>query len=60
MINWDFIKSDLEATNKDFAGALESGNEVMISGEYYAIAAESDLADYILKALKLQAINVYY
>jgi hypothetical protein len=60
LINWDFIKIDLEATNKDFAGAVKSGHEVMITGEYYAIDAESELADYILKSLKIEAGNMYF
>jgi hypothetical protein len=60
LINFDYIKHELEATNKDFLGAVNSGGEVMIAGEYYAISTESRLGEYILNALKIEAMNMYY
>lgn len=59
LINYIYINDELEATNKDFVGAVESGHEVMIAGEYYAISTESKLGEYILKALKIEAMNTY-
>jgi hypothetical protein len=60
LINYIFINDELEATNKDFAGAVESGHEVMIAGEYYAIEVGSELSDYILNQLKIEASNIYF
>jgi hypothetical protein len=60
LINFEFIKNELEATNKDFLSAIESGGEVMIAGEYYAISTESKLGEYILNALKIEAMNMYF
>jgi len=36
LIDYNHIKNDIGPTNKDFVNALESGNEILINGEYYA------------------------
>lgn len=53
------IKNEIGPTKDNFLAGLKSGNEMMISGEYYAISFESDVANYVLKALKIEATNKY-
>jgi len=36
LIDYPHIKNDIGPTNKNFNGALDSGNEILINGEYYA------------------------
>lgn len=57
LINWDFIKNDIGPTATNFAAGLASGNEMMISGEYYAINTESPVAKYVMDALKIKPLN---
>ena len=57
LIDWDSIKKDIGPTATNFAAGLASGNEMLISGEYYAIDAESPVATHIMNALKLEPMN---
>ena len=54
LVDPNFFK-DLGLDNKNIVAALNSGNEVMISGEYYAVKVYSDVAEILLKSLKLQS-----
>lgn len=38
LIDYKHIKNNIGPTNKDFNNALESGNEILINGEYYAFS----------------------
>lgn len=60
LFDYEGIKDEIDPVKNDFLGALESGHEVMIAGEYYAISESSDLADYVLKALRIEAENRYF
>jgi len=52
------IKNDIGPTKDNFLGGLKSGNEMMISGEYYAINIDSKIAEYILTKLDIKANNI--
>lgn len=55
LINWDYIKNDIGPVATNFASGLKSGNEMLISGEYYAIQVNSPVANHIIQALKLKS-----
>ena len=57
-INYDFINKEIGPTDKNFLAGLKSGNEVMISGEYYAVELESEVGDYVLNALKIESADL--
>lgn len=57
VVAWDYIKNDIGPTATNFAAGLESGNEMMISGEYYAIEFGSEIAEQLLELLKLEPEN---
>lgn len=55
LINWDYIKNDIGPVATNFSAGLKSGNEMLISGEYYAVRANSLVAEHIIQALKLKS-----
>lgn len=58
LFNLNFIKTDIGPTKDNFLAGLKSGNEMMISGEYYAISINSAIANYILKALEIEIDDI--
>lgn len=57
LVDFKYIKKRIGPTQTNFAQGLESGNEMVISGEYYAIDAGSELAEHVLSALDLHSIS---
>ena len=56
-VDMDVIKNDIGPTQTNFDKGLNSGNEMVIAGEYYAVQAESKIGEQVLKALKIEAQN---
>lgn len=48
------IKHDFGPTEKNLSAALKSGHEVVVSGEYYAVKVDSELAKYVLNILGIK------
>lgn len=59
-LDFKHIQKEIGPTQTNFSAGLVSGNEMMISGEYYAIKVDTEVANRVLDALKLEAINVDY
>lgn len=57
LVDAKYIMRRVGPTNKNFTAGLESGHEVMIAGEYYAIRDDSELAEKVLAALDIDAVN---
>jgi hypothetical protein len=58
LVDDTYIMKRIGPTKTNFLAGLESNNEMMISGEYYAIRFDSEIADYVLDALKINAVNL--
>lgn len=60
LVDEKYIMSRIGPTKTNFAAGVDSGHEVMIAGEYYAVRDDSDLAAEILQALKIDAFNRHF
>lgn len=57
LVDAKYIMKRVGPTKTNFLAGLESGHEVMIAGEYYAIRDDSELAEKVLDALGIRAVN---